>query len=133
MADEIKGVAVLHDTISEQTLFCVCVPDGPGWGARVPFIQRLPVRPSGTPEQTKPSWEYTIAGNMLTGRPSVRVSTTAPEGEEPNVVMVEHELFHSGGIWDIPFVRWSEIAAARVEDSRWLACRDLNPQFFPGN
>lgn len=131
MADEIKGVGVLHDTVPEQILFGVCVPDGPGWGSRTPFIQRLPVRAAGTVKGQEPQWEYMVEGNMLRVRPSVRVSTTAPEGEEPNVVMVEPELFHNAGEWVIPFVRWSEIGRGRADDSRWQVCHELNAHLFP--
>jgi hypothetical protein len=125
VSDEIKGVAVLHDTVPAQVLFCVCVPDKAAHTElNEAFIERLPVRLQGTPKAQEPQWEYRAEGNLLNVSPSVRVSTTLPIPNSPDNRVVE--LFHNGGQWSIPFVRWSEIAAGRSEDSQWLACHEMN-------
>lgn len=129
MSDEIRGVAVFHDTIPDHVLFVVCVPDKAvhlEWNE--PFIQRLPVRVAGSLRVFEPQWEYCVAGDVLQMSPSVRVSTKRPHPSFPDddTKDQEIELFHNGRTWSIPFVRWSEIAGGRAENSRWLACHELN-------
>lgn len=129
MSDEVKGVAILDDRNPDQVLFCVCV-DGrhPGAWAFGNFIERIAVRPAGTPHPPGvPSWEYRVAGDVLHLTPSLRVSTSKPHDPcDEKSPMVPVEMFHTALHWSVPFVRWSAIAKDEPADSRWEACRRRN-------
>lgn len=129
MAGEVKGVAILDDRNPEEVLFCVCVDARPpGSWAFGNFIERIAVRPAGTPHPPgHPSWEYRVAGDVLNMSPSLLVTTTKPlDPLDEKSPMVPVEMFHNGYFWSVPFVRWSAIAKDEPTDSRWEACRRRN-------
>lgn len=106
----------------------VCVTERPAPGFLPVRISRIPVKRRGSPGE---AWEYDEEpGGILHVTPSVRLSTTRPDPNDKEK-WLEVELFHNGGEWRIPFVRWSAFPDKTDEDSAHPLCRRLNAQFFP--
>lgn len=126
--DEVRGTAILDDRGAEA-LFVICVPT-PGKGP--PFITRIPVRRASLPHAPGPEWAYTERANLLDVTPSLLVRSTRPIPGSP--LNQEFELFHNGGFWTVPFLRWSthqnDPGAA---EGCWDWCRALNRDILGDN
>lgn len=123
MSDRFEGTALLSSYEGVEYLHILGVRAN---GDRRPWRQVIPVRPSGTPENSKRhSWQYTVHGDTLEVSPSVKVS----EGE-PMV-----EIFHNEGLWRVRFERftpsaeliWVDGIGDHGERKRFT---ELNPEDF---
>lgn len=97
MSDRVVGVAVLQRaTKPYSTLWIMCeTVAGPYMGKRKEWI---PVRFDGV--QDPAVWNATIRDNVIHVRPSVRVTTSVPDGN----TMRPTEVFHNDGIWQVNFI-----------------------------
>lgn len=135
MADEIKGVALLHtvlwDKVPRDMLMICCVGD-PANGRGV-HLGMIPVRLDSQPESVNPgSWQYRVDGDVLHVCPSVRMTTRRPlpgRMDEFPKVYQDLEQFHNGYQWSVRFIDYRALPAEAKEEGTYEMFWRLNAEY----
>ncbi len=93
MPDRMEGIALLTPFDGVEYLHVLCVREN---GDQKPWRLALPVRPAGSPQGDRLTWQYTIHGDMIEVQPSVKIGGT----DTP-------ETFHNAGLWRVRFERFT--------------------------